>query len=91
MKKEKKTNCLNCKYWNIYGGCYLYFLKEQEKKIIDLKYIAKNDDSAPNAFIMPPKPPRECKIDDSMFYKKDGKCIWYKFNLFDAIFNRLHD
>ena len=90
MKKEKKTNCLNCKYWNIYGGCYLYFLKEREKKIADLKYVAKNDDSAPNAFIMPPKSPDEDCKDDSTFYKKDGKCAWYKFNLFDAIFNRLN-
>lgn len=90
MKKEKKINCLNCKYWSVFGGCLLYFSKEQEKKTADLKYIATNNVSAPNAFIMPPKTPSNCNIDDSIFYKKDGKCKWYKFNLMDAIFHRLH-
>ena len=92
MKKEKKINCLHCKYWNPSGGCFLYFLKEQEKMKAEMKHSACNDTSESKIFVMPPKAPQEdiSGKDVSTFYKKDGKCKWYKFNLIDAIFNRLH-
>lgn len=87
MKEEKKTKCINCKYWNTLVGCVVYSRKKREQDDYELKCHAYNK---PFSFDMPPSPSDEFFLEDkSKFYRKGNNCKWYKFGGLYAIFNRI--
>lgn len=86
----KKTKCINCKHWNIFGGCFLSCKENEKIERKKLIRIAKGLEPLDNLERIPPKPPEELQFKDkSTFYRKDDSCEWYKFSLLQSTFNNL--
>ena len=82
---NKKTKCIDCKYWNTIVGCILVSQKNKEK--MNLKDTAYGINREVK---MPPKVPEELLFKEkSLFFRKGDFCEWHKFSVESFIMNRL--